>query len=138
MVLFCVWSLSAIFSHLNLLHSPCPSHEYLPAVPILQSSLLLLISKLMFKGISWCIPAANILCFDLFSPFHYSPLLFLSHSPLFKSFQKKCLLVSHMYVFLRINATKIVITKFLVENNIGYRVKIPMFLSLVTKTCDTQ
>jgi hypothetical protein len=57
---------SAIFLHLNLLHSPSALPQvHTHTVPILQSCLLLLISKLMFKGVSQCIPAVSILSFGL-------------------------------------------------------------------------
>jgi hypothetical protein len=87
-ILFCVciWSPSPIFSHLHLLHSL--SYKLSTStISILQSCLLLLIPKSMFKGVSWCIPAVNRLNFGPFNPFHYPPLLLLFHPPLFNSFQ---------------------------------------------------
>jgi hypothetical protein len=90
-VLFCIdiWNPSTIFHHPNL-NSPyllpqVPTHAH--TVPILQSCLSLLISKSMFKGVSWCIPAVSILYFDPFNHFHYSPLPLPSHSSFFNSFQ---------------------------------------------------
>jgi hypothetical protein len=63
-VLFCrsIWGLSTIVPHRNLLCSP--SHKYPPTACILQSCLSLLISKLMFIGISECIPTDSILYFQ--------------------------------------------------------------------------
>jgi hypothetical protein len=50
---------------------PPPFQKYLPpTVSILQSCLLLLIFKSMFKGVSQCISAVGILYFGLFNPFH--------------------------------------------------------------------
>jgi hypothetical protein len=44
-----------------------PSHTTI----LLQSCLLLLVFKLMFKGISQCIPPVSTLYFSKFNPFHY-------------------------------------------------------------------
>jgi hypothetical protein len=81
-----IWSSSTVYHHLNLLiHLPLPllpPHPY--TVPILQSSLLLLIFKLKFKGVSQCIPAVGVLCFGSFNPFHCSPFPFyLPSTPIF-------------------------------------------------------
>jgi hypothetical protein len=83
-----IWNPLTIFPHLNLFHSP----SFLPQVPsytipILQFYLSLLISKLMFKGVSQYILTVSILYFGLFNPFHYSPLPLPSHPPFFNSFQ---------------------------------------------------
>jgi hypothetical protein len=86
----CIWGTSTIFPHLHLLHSPfslptSTSHTY--TVPILQSYLSVLIPKSMSKGISQCIPTANMLYFGQFNFFHYSLLFLPFHPPLFNSFQ---------------------------------------------------
>jgi hypothetical protein len=89
-VLFCVslWSASTVFPHLNILDSPSPSYQYpLHTVPILHYCLSLLISKSMFKGVSWCIPAVSILYFCPFIPVHSSILPLPSRLPFFSSFQ---------------------------------------------------
>jgi hypothetical protein len=59
-----MWSPSTLFLHLHLLHSPSfpqvpPTHAV--AIPILQSCLSLLILKSVFKGVSHCILAVNVL-----------------------------------------------------------------------------
>jgi hypothetical protein len=59
-VLFHIWTPSTIFPHLNLLHSPFHKNPTITA-PILQTCLSLLISKLMFKEVSQCIPTESIL-----------------------------------------------------------------------------
>jgi hypothetical protein len=61
-----------------------PSYKYSlpPTLPILQSCLSFLISKSMFTGVSWYIPAA-VLYFGQFNSFHYSPLTLPSHLPHF-------------------------------------------------------
>jgi hypothetical protein len=63
-----IWSPPTIFPHLNLFYSPFPSHKY-PYThtycTYLQSCFSLLLSKLMFKGVSWWIPTVSILCFTL-------------------------------------------------------------------------
>jgi hypothetical protein len=58
-----------------------------PTVPILQSHLSLVISKLVFKGVSQCTPAVSVLYFGPFNPFHCSPLSLYLTPPLFNSFQ---------------------------------------------------
>jgi hypothetical protein len=82
------------FLHLNLQY---PSYT----VPILQSCLSLIISKLLFKGISQWISAVIILYFCPFNPFHYSPLSLSSHYTFLDSFQyiSLCLLMMLCYVF---------------------------------------
>jgi hypothetical protein len=55
-----------------------------PPVPILQSSFLLLIFKLMFKGESQCMPTVGVLYFGSFNPFHYSPLPLYLPLPIFQ------------------------------------------------------
>jgi hypothetical protein len=84
-----IGSPSTIFPHLNLLHSlsslsqvPPPTHTY--TTPILWSCLLLLISKLMFKGFSQRIPTLSILYFGLFSLSISLPYPFTSYSPVFQ------------------------------------------------------
>jgi hypothetical protein len=85
--------------HLNLLPSSSPFPLVLPTrthtVPILQSCLLLLIFKLVFKGVSQCMPPLDMLYFSLFSPFHYTP-------PFLNSFQYTSLnpLPSQMLCFM--------------------------------------
>jgi hypothetical protein len=56
-------------------------------VPVSHSCLSLLISKSMFKGVSWCIPSLSILYFGQFNPFHCSSLSLPFHPPFFSSFQ---------------------------------------------------
>jgi hypothetical protein len=88
-VLFCVslWSASTVFPHLNILDSPSPSYQYpLHTVPILHYCLSLLISKSMFKGVSWCIPAVSILYFCPFIPVHSSILPLPSRLPFSAAF----------------------------------------------------
>jgi hypothetical protein len=63
-----IWSPSTIYPHLNLLHSPFPSHLY---APILWSWFSLLIFKVMFKEVSQCMPTVGVLYFGLFNPFYY-------------------------------------------------------------------
>jgi hypothetical protein len=73
---------------LSFIHPPLfTSTSLTHTVPILKSCLSLLIPKSVFKGVSQCIPAVGVLYFGLFNSFHYSPLLLLSHSPLFNSFR---------------------------------------------------
>jgi hypothetical protein len=50
------------------------THTHKHTVPILQSCFLLLIFKLMFKGVSECMPTMGVLFFGLFNTFCYSPL----------------------------------------------------------------
>jgi hypothetical protein len=56
------------------IHPPTPTSTPTHTVPILQFLLLLLISNLLFKEVSQCIPAVIILYFGLFNPFHCFPL----------------------------------------------------------------
>jgi hypothetical protein len=72
------YSLTLIF----FVHPPTstPSHT----VPILQSCLSLLIAKLMFKGVSQCIPTVSILYFGPFNPFHYTLLPLYFPRPIFQ------------------------------------------------------
>jgi hypothetical protein len=58
-------------------------------VPVLQTSLSMLIPKSVFKGV--CIPTMSRLYFGEFSHFHFSPSSLPSHSALFNSFQYICL-----------------------------------------------
>jgi hypothetical protein len=84
-----IWSPSTIYAHVNLLYSHFPLPVVPPQThtePILQSCLSLLIFKLTFKEFSQCIPTVSIY-FDLFSPFHYSPLPLYLPLPIFNSFQ---------------------------------------------------
>jgi hypothetical protein len=87
----CIWSPSPIFPHLHLLHSlPSISISLPPnahTVPILQSCLLLLISKSAFQGVSQCSPTVSTLYFGQFNPLCSSPFPLLSHPRLFNSFQ---------------------------------------------------
>jgi hypothetical protein len=85
----CIWSPSTIYPHLNLLHSPFPLPLVHPThtVPNLQSCLSLLIFKLIYDGVSQCIPTVGILYFGLLNPFHYSPLSLYLLLPIFNSFQ---------------------------------------------------
>jgi hypothetical protein len=72
-----IWSPSIIYCHLSLLPSPSPpstSTPYTHIVPILQSWFLLLIFKLMYKGVSQCMPTVCILYFGPFNPIRYFPL----------------------------------------------------------------
>jgi hypothetical protein len=88
-VLFCIsiWSPSTIYPHLNPLHSTPPFHKHIRTVLILQSCLLLLFPKSIFKGISWYILAVATYYFGQFNPFHYSTLPLPSQPSLFNSFQ---------------------------------------------------
>jgi hypothetical protein len=96
---------STMFLHLNLFHSPSPLWQVPPqtyTLPILQSYLSLLIYKSMFKGISWYIPAVNILYFGPFNPFHLLFLIPSLPSPtFFNNFQciSLCPLPSQMLCF---------------------------------------
>jgi hypothetical protein len=83
------WSPPTILPHLNLLSSPFLAHTSITdTIPILQSSLPLLISKSMFKGVSQCVPTVSILYFGPFNPFHWSllplylPLPIIQHLPI--------------------------------------------------------
>jgi hypothetical protein len=64
-------------------------------VPVLQSCLSLLISKLMFKGVSCCIPVVSLLYFDQFHPFHCSSLPLPSHAPFLTAFNNS--LIAFIY-----------------------------------------
>jgi hypothetical protein len=81
----CICSLSTIFPHLHLLHSSSPSHKC-PSHTVLILHWLL-IPKSMFKEVSRCVPALNILHFGQFNSLCYSPLLFPPTPQLFNSFQ---------------------------------------------------
>jgi hypothetical protein len=77
----CIQSPSTIFPHLHLLHSPsslpqAPPHTRCAYFIVLS---FFINSKSMFKRVSWCIPAVNILYFGLFSHFCYSSLPFPSY-----------------------------------------------------------
>jgi hypothetical protein len=66
-----IWNPSTIYCHLNLLHSPSlllliPPHTY--TVHILQSYFLLLVFKLMLKGVSQCILTVGVLFFGSLNP----------------------------------------------------------------------
>jgi hypothetical protein len=92
-----IWSPSTIYPHLNCLHSPFPLPLIsLPpyTVPILQSCFSLLLFKLMFKGMSQCMPTVGILYFGPFSPFHYSPLPLYLPPPIFQQFSIHILISS--------------------------------------------
>jgi hypothetical protein len=84
-----IWSPSTIYPPLNLLDSHFPSHLYPTPhiVFILQSSLSLLVFKLMFKGVFHCMPTVGILYFLPFNPVNYSPLPLYLPIPIFNSFQ---------------------------------------------------
>jgi hypothetical protein len=65
-----------------------------PTVPILQSWFSLLIFKLMFEGVSQCIPAVRLLFFGPFHSVHYSPSpLYLPH-PIFQQLSVHILMSS--------------------------------------------
>jgi hypothetical protein len=90
-----IWSPSAIYCHLHLLLSPFPLLLLSPThpVPILQSCLLLLIFKLMFKCVSQSMPTMGIFYFGLFNSCHYSSLPLSSPPPFSTSF------TTHPYIF---------------------------------------
>jgi hypothetical protein len=78
-----MWSPSTIYPHH---HSPFlfPLVLHTHTVPILQSCLSLLIFKLMFKGVSQCMPTVCTLYFGPFNPFHNSSLPLLFPPPIFQ------------------------------------------------------
>jgi hypothetical protein len=85
---------------ISFLHPSPPTRTPPPHVPILQSCLLLLIFKLVFTGVSQCIPLW--VCFTLIRSTLSIPLPhpFTSHPPFFSSVQYTCLrpLPSHLMV----------------------------------------
>jgi hypothetical protein len=78
-----IWSPSTIFPHLNLFHLPSLPIVPHPA-PISQCCLSLLMSKLMFKGVSQWIPTLRVLYTGLFDPSHYSSLPLYLPPPIFQ------------------------------------------------------
>jgi hypothetical protein len=65
-------------------HSPLASTPYINTILILQSYLSLLILKLLFNGVSQCMPTVGKLYFGSFNPLHYSPLLLYLPLPIFQ------------------------------------------------------
>jgi hypothetical protein len=105
---------------------PPPSHKYLPThtAPILQSCLSFLIFKLMFKGVSQCIPAMRILYFGPFNPFHYSPLpLYLPPAPI----------IQQPSVYILISSTFTDVMFYNISNALAFSFPFPPSLSSVKK-----
>jgi hypothetical protein len=53
-----------------------------------------LVFKLMFEGVSQCVPAVGILYFGPFNPFHYSPLPLYLPPPIFQQLSRHMLISS--------------------------------------------
>jgi hypothetical protein len=91
-----IWSPSTIYHHLNLLPSPSP----FPLLPLhtytepFQFWFSLLTFKLMFKGVSQCMPSVGMLYLGLFSPFKYSPLSLCLLLSIFQQFSVHILISS--------------------------------------------
>jgi hypothetical protein len=82
-----IWSPSTIFPYLiSFVHPPLPTSTF-HTRSILQSYLLFLISKSMFKGFFGCMLAVSILYFGPFNPFHSFPCPFPLNPPIFNSCQ---------------------------------------------------
>jgi hypothetical protein len=78
----------------SFLHHQHPTHNPLYTLNLFYSPDFLLIFKLMFKGVSQCMPAVGVLYFGPFNPFHYSPLPLYLPSPIFQQLSTHILISS--------------------------------------------
>jgi hypothetical protein len=91
--------ISDIAPIISLPQSPPPPHTQI--APVLESWFSILIFKWMFKGVSQCMPIVGVLYFDLFNPFHYSPLPLYLPTPIFQQISMHILISSTFTSYVR-------------------------------------